>query len=54
MDKKDTGGSTFQKKDKPLVVPDEKPILDVALAGDMGPGRKLELPDDGYADLDEA
>ncbi len=45
--------STFRKKEKPLVVPDEKPILDAALAGDMNP-RKLELPNDGYADLDES
>jgi replicative DNA helicase len=46
--------STFQKKDKPLVVPDdEKSALDAAVVSGMNPRRTLELPSDGYADLDE-
>lgn len=54
IEKAPAGVVTFQKKDKPLIVPDdEKSTLDVALAGDMGRRRALELPNDGYADLDE-
>jgi len=45
----------FQKKTKPLVVEDDRPIIDAALAGDMSsPKRALVLDgDDEYSDLDE-
>lgn len=51
--------STFNKKQKPLVVEDDKPVIDAALAGDiaaMTNKRKLSLDEDddaGYEDFDD-
>jgi len=54
----DEAVDTFKKKDKPLVVDDDRPLVDAAFAADIEallPKKKLILADDDddYADLDE-
>lgn len=57
-DEIDVATESFQKKKAPLVVEDERPIVDAALAGDLEaarPKQKLDLDDDNeeYDEYDE-